>query len=402
MKILKGYVKNRARPEGCAAECYLVDETVTFCSGYFKYDFGGNDQNARNQDFFSDVILEGHPILGGKSMSLSDEVLELAHHYVLFNTTAPPRGYYELEMYNEDEDLTSRLEYVTTRNMNIYDDSEEVSYVREDCEGIEAKISQPIDEEYVKLSSFLGPLRREIVPFTIPDWRKLSSDMREKLWKCVQEMGALWRTSKSRLVSNIKMVKNEEERMALKLDNIKSISEWKKFMEEKLGPKFKGKSEEMKNKRKKQTSYTGGQRGYALMTEDIIEAHKKKNGEPINTKTEEAIEKLQQMGNDSSLPTPTNLRENAITKGQRQTVEESEDVSIVKTIPHKTKCKLLDWNGSTEVVAEGRFLSDDPKALVHYVLIRPNAMRVWIDIAKVPNAFLWRFASEMVFVEDVG
>ncbi|KAJ0082247.1 hypothetical protein Patl1_12080 [Pistacia atlantica] len=271
--------------------------------------------------------------------------------------------------------------------MNIYDDSQEVSYVREDCEGkdkylwipllclrkkggptkmktialngdnrIEIKFNdkgQPIDEEFVKLSSFLGPLGREIVPFTIPDWRKLPSDMREKLWKCVQarykldqewqkhyvlkEMGALWRTSKSRL----------------------------------------GKSEEMKNRRKKQTSYTGGRRGYARMTEDIkkktgkqvvsrvevwIEAHKKKNGEPINTKTTEAI--------------------------------------IVKTIPHKTKCKLLDWSGSTEVVAEGRFSLDDPKALVHHVPIGPNAIRVWIDIAKVPNVFLWRFASEMVFVED--
>ncbi|KAJ0078198.1 hypothetical protein Patl1_36994 [Pistacia atlantica] len=49
---------------------------------------------------------------------------------------APPRGYYELEMYNEDEDLISRPEYVTTHNMNIYDDSEEISYMREDCEGV--------------------------------------------------------------------------------------------------------------------------------------------------------------------------------------------------------------------------------------------------------------------------
>ncbi|KAJ0089505.1 hypothetical protein Patl1_14370 [Pistacia atlantica] len=298
---------------------------------------------------------------------------------------------------------------------------------------------QPIDEESVKLSSFLGPLGREIVPFTIPDWRKLPSDMREKLWKCVQEwqkyyvlkeMGALWRTSKSRLVSNNKMAKNEEERMALKPNNIKSI-----------------------NKKK-----TG--KRVVSRVEVWIEAHKKKNGEPIYTKTAKAIEKLQQMGNDSSLPTPTNLREDAITKvldpdkgghvkglgkgvtltqlsiiaqrdnliaqmaqqqseikmeknymknllnlalnqSQRQTVEESEDVSIVKTIPQKTKCKLLDWSGSTEVVAKGCFSSDDPKALVHRVPIGPDAMRVWIDIAKVPNAFLWRSASEMVFVEDV-
>ncbi|KAJ0113159.1 hypothetical protein Patl1_03572 [Pistacia atlantica] len=174
---------------------------------------------------------------------------------------------------------------------------------------------QPIDEESIKLSSFLGPFGIEIVPFTIPDWRKLPSDMREKLWKCVhiiykldqewqkhyvlKEMGALWRTSKPRLMSNIKMTKNEEERMALKPDNIKSISEWKKFVEEKLGPKFKKKKI--------------GKRVISKV-EVWIEAHKKKNGEPINTKTAEAIEKLQQMGNYSSLPTPTNLREVAITK----------------------------------------------------------------------------------------
>ncbi|KAJ0080106.1 hypothetical protein Patl1_23757 [Pistacia atlantica] len=242
---------------------------------------------------------------------------------------------------------------------------------------------QPIDEESVKLSSFLGPLGREIARYKLDqEWQK---------HYVLKEMGALWRTSKSRLVSNIKMAKNEDERMALKPDNIKSISEWKKFVEQKLGPRFKGKSEEMKNRRKKQTYYKGGRRGYARMTEDIkkktgkqvvsrvevwIEAHKKKNGEPINTKTAEAIENLQQMGNDSSLPTPTNLREDVITKilgldkgGHVRGLGRG----IVKTIPHKTKCKLLDWSGSTEVVAEG---------------------------PKVPNAFLWRSAFEMVFVED--
>ncbi|XP_042404675.1 uncharacterized protein LOC121994831 [Zingiber officinale] len=34
MKILKGYVKNRARPEGCIAECYLAEERMRFCSAY--------------------------------------------------------------------------------------------------------------------------------------------------------------------------------------------------------------------------------------------------------------------------------------------------------------------------------------------------------------------------------
>ncbi|XP_024163941.1 uncharacterized protein LOC112170899 [Rosa chinensis] len=32
MKVFKGYVKNRQFPEGCIAECYIVEEAVEFCS----------------------------------------------------------------------------------------------------------------------------------------------------------------------------------------------------------------------------------------------------------------------------------------------------------------------------------------------------------------------------------
>ena len=34
MKILKGYVRNRSRPEGCIVECYIAEEAVEFCSEY--------------------------------------------------------------------------------------------------------------------------------------------------------------------------------------------------------------------------------------------------------------------------------------------------------------------------------------------------------------------------------
>ena len=36
MKTLKGYVRNHYHPEGCIAECYVAEETLEFCSGYFK------------------------------------------------------------------------------------------------------------------------------------------------------------------------------------------------------------------------------------------------------------------------------------------------------------------------------------------------------------------------------
>ena len=36
MKILKGYVKNRSRPEGCIAERYVVEEAIEFCTEYLS------------------------------------------------------------------------------------------------------------------------------------------------------------------------------------------------------------------------------------------------------------------------------------------------------------------------------------------------------------------------------
>ena len=60
----------------------------------------------------------------------------------------------------------------------------------------------------------------------------------------------------------------------------------------------------------------------------------------------------------------------------------------------------MDWNGSDEIVAEGRWSSSDPTALVHHIPIGPNAARVSIDAVRNPNAFLWRPNSEMLHIED--
>ena len=87
MKVLKGYVRNRARPEGCIAECYLADECVRFCSMYLKKVVDIGMVQSRNEEFEDETILEGRPISQGKPMTLSDDMLKIAHRYVLFNSS---------------------------------------------------------------------------------------------------------------------------------------------------------------------------------------------------------------------------------------------------------------------------------------------------------------------------
>lgn len=85
MKIFKGYVRNRARPEGSIAECYLAEECMAFCSQFLKHSIEVDIQEVL-EDFGNEVILEGRPISGKRLITLSDELLEIAHRCVLFNT----------------------------------------------------------------------------------------------------------------------------------------------------------------------------------------------------------------------------------------------------------------------------------------------------------------------------
>ena len=87
MKVLKGYVRNRARPEGCIAECYLADECVKFCSLYLKKVVDVGAINSRNEEFEDETIIEGRPISKGMPLTLSNDMLKIAHRFVLFNTT---------------------------------------------------------------------------------------------------------------------------------------------------------------------------------------------------------------------------------------------------------------------------------------------------------------------------
>ncbi|CAL5418446.1 unnamed protein product [Camellia sinensis] len=64
-----------------------------------------------------------------------------------------------------------------------------------------------------------------------------------------------------------------------------------------------------------------------------------------------------------------------------------------------TKCKLLNWDGTKAVIAEGTIALADSKQLVHHVPLGPECWKVWVKHIKV-NAPLFRFNREMFVLED--
>ncbi|KAL6283046.1 hypothetical protein ACE6H2_013975 [Prunus campanulata] len=79
MKVLKGYVQNRTRPEGCIAERYIAEEAVEFCTEHLS--------DVSTVGVPSSQNMEVSKPLSGCTASLVDmDLLNLAHLYVLENT----------------------------------------------------------------------------------------------------------------------------------------------------------------------------------------------------------------------------------------------------------------------------------------------------------------------------
>jgi len=87
---LKGYVRNRAQPEGSMAEGYIAQECITFCSRYFEGVETVFNRPQRNDDSIPNegmyLFDTGGQPKGQVVMAEMDELsLKQAHRYVLLH-----------------------------------------------------------------------------------------------------------------------------------------------------------------------------------------------------------------------------------------------------------------------------------------------------------------------------
>ncbi|CAN6691810.1 unnamed protein product [Malus baccata var. baccata] len=108
MKVLKDYVRNRARPEGSMVECVLADECVKFCSKYIKQ---AENIGLRHNRYEDESIVIGNPISAGVTMTMSSEMYQIAHRYILFNSSEaePYREMHVEELKYSDPSLVGKL-----------------------------------------------------------------------------------------------------------------------------------------------------------------------------------------------------------------------------------------------------------------------------------------------------
>ncbi|XP_059671162.1 uncharacterized protein LOC132316707 [Cornus florida] len=122
MKVYKGYVRNRARPEGYIAEGYLADECVKFCSEHIKQASKIGERHSRNEDFEGETTIDGRPILKGILKVMSNDMLQIAHRYVLFNNAEvePYTGKHLEELKQMDKRLIRNASALQKKHMETF------------------------------------------------------------------------------------------------------------------------------------------------------------------------------------------------------------------------------------------------------------------------------------------
>ncbi|KAM0885306.1 hypothetical protein ACQ4PT_030396 [Festuca glaucescens] len=95
LMTLKRYVRTRSHPEGSIAECYIFDESLTFCSQYLhgcetrynrkaRNDDGTNHNNEDILPYFSKNV--GRALVGNSNVTMDNQAWLQAHNYVLNNS----------------------------------------------------------------------------------------------------------------------------------------------------------------------------------------------------------------------------------------------------------------------------------------------------------------------------
>ncbi|XP_052627521.1 uncharacterized protein LOC128134120 [Lactuca sativa] len=93
MKVIKGHMRNKNRPEGCIAEENVVEETIEFFSQFLKrMDIVGIAPDNHNncgihKGVDSSSITDDTPVSAAKSIEVFSELFSKAHFFVLQNTS---------------------------------------------------------------------------------------------------------------------------------------------------------------------------------------------------------------------------------------------------------------------------------------------------------------------------
>ncbi|XP_073058505.1 uncharacterized protein [Primulina eburnea] len=320
------------------------------------------------------------------------------------------------------------------------------------------EFGQAIGDNSVKYASFLGCMVKEFVPYTLDRWNDLNEEMKNKMWRCLQEKSGKFKAMREKQRHNHTMSRRGYARLAHIMEQTSSadipITRTKVWVEghkkkngqpsgEAVGEKMKEieecapESQNTANIAEDAISLVFGKeirgrvRGMGFgVTPSKVGASLQQNGtiKQLQSMMHNLQQEVQQMrsivfqnmrqqneqeqvgsggsigvgndigsGCDINRPKKSGTADNV---NQHQAASRSNLKNVSHgDIPENTKCKLLHWCGDG-VVAEGRIASTDSTVKVHHVPLGGSCWKVWVDKVLVEQVDLIRPNSEMIFLDD--
>ncbi|CAE6069698.1 unnamed protein product [Arabidopsis arenosa] len=331
-----------------------------------------------------------------------------------------PEGEIQLSEDHDNVERKSKRQRGPTRMKDIAKDPNTRVHVEFNSLG------EPYGKGSVKMASYVGALAR----FEIDEEHQKTA--------VLKQMGCLWRSWKSRLLTQIRQANTNQQRMKLRPKNV-SPFEWHKLVKIKTSKEFKVVSDSYKERRSKQIPHTTSRKGMVRLAEDMREAAEiVKSDTPAFACFDGQDSLSQLLGPDNPgrmramgrnmnktklacfqaknkcmaemeakqthLLLKVNELEDVIEKLKNQRQEhDAASNSAARSVNKRSqpKCILIDWTGNGDaIVAEGRIIISDPYELVNDCRLGPSDVKVLVDTATVLDTYLWRPAPNICTIES--
>ncbi|XP_048604933.1 uncharacterized protein LOC106422183 [Brassica napus] len=337
MKVLKDFVRNLARPEGCIAEAYLAEECVRFCSQFLKKTTSYEEKPDRNTEFESSSILEGRPISAATCRVLSEKDMKIIHLAVIQNM-AIVEPYVDMHLQHlQDTNEKCRRDATTLWRLHS---QKFASWVKD-----QIPISLENHEETLKWLAY-GPRlsSRSFTGYIINGLRfhTISVDRQSQNSGVLYEATAMCRSSAKATSQMVDLVTYYGRVLEILLIDYNTF----------YIPVFRCQWANIGN----------------------------------GVKVEDGF-------------TLVNLNQSQMAFAADPYILASQAKQRNKFKPNK-KIQLLDLSENKVIVAEGRWSSSNPEHLVHFQRLGLGACRVFVDVVKVKDASVWRTSSEIEYMED--
>ncbi|CAE5974205.1 unnamed protein product [Arabidopsis arenosa] len=433
MVNLTVHLGREARLEGCIGECYLAEECIQFCNEFWEKTTNVQEKADRNTEYENNSILEGRPISTGKSISLSEMEKKIAHMAVIQNmAVVDPYAESSAKDTSQVVDLVSyygRVTDIILLDYNVFyvplflcqwavkgngvkeEDGftlvnlnhSQVSFSRDPY--ILASQAKQVfysreDESSSWYVAMRGPSRR----FSQKDFQAGNADISPLPANI--DMGVDLDEAENERTDffKIRKAKTNQQRMNLRPKNV-SPFEWRKFMKLKTSKEFKRKAAEIVNSDAPSSAIFEAQDSLSQLLRPDNPGRLRVMCRNM-TKTKLACFQVKNKCMDEMQEKQANLQHKVNElqdviekmKSQRQDSEVGETQLQLESQP---KCILTDWTSGDANVAEERIITSDPNDLVNDSRLGPTDVKVLVEIAIVPEAFLWRPAINMFTIEKV-